>query len=76
MLFIVIERFRDNDMLPVCERLRAAGRALPDGLDYVDSWVEANFSWCFQLRCDDLRLVHNGSFSGAARARLSKSCRW
>ncbi len=58
MLFMVIERFRDNDMLPVYERLRAAGRALPDGLDYVDSWVEANFSRCFQLmRCDDLRLI-------------------
>ena len=50
MLFMVIERFRDNDMLPVCERLRAAGRSLPDGLEYVDSWVEANFSRCFQ-RC-------------------------
>ena len=58
MLFMVIERFRDNDMLPVYERLRTAGRSLPDGLEYVDSWVEANFSRCFQLmRCDDLRLI-------------------
>ena len=45
-------------MLPVYGRLRAAGRSLPDGLEYVDSWVEANFSRCFQLmRCDDLRLI-------------------
>jgi uncharacterized protein DUF3303 len=30
---------------------------LPEGLEYIDSWVEANFSRCFQLmRCDDLRL--------------------
>jgi hypothetical protein len=37
--------------------LRDAGRSLPDGLEYVDSWVEANFSRCFQLmRCDDARL--------------------
>ncbi|HKN27425.1 MAG TPA: DUF3303 family protein [Roseiarcus sp.] len=58
MLFMVIERFRDSDMLPVYDRLRAAGRSLPDGLEYVDSWVEANFSRCFQLmRCDDLRLI-------------------
>lgn len=55
---MVIERFRDDDMLPVYERLREAGRALPEGLEYVDSWVEANFARCFQLmRCDDLRLV-------------------
>jgi Protein of unknown function (DUF3303) len=57
MLFMVIERFRDNDMVPICQRVRDGGRLLPDGLEYVDSWVEPNFSRCFQLmRCDDLRL--------------------
>ena len=58
MLFMVIEHFRDDDMVPVYQRLRDAGRSLPDGLEYVDSWVEANFSRCFQLmRCHDLRLI-------------------
>jgi hypothetical protein len=58
MLFMVIERFRDNDMAPVYQRLRDAGRSLPDGLDTIDSWVEANFGRCFQLmRCDDARLI-------------------
>jgi Protein of unknown function (DUF3303) len=57
MLFMVIERFSDNDMLPVYRRVRDAGRALPDGLKYIDSWVEPNFARCFQLmECDDLRL--------------------
>lgn len=57
MLFMVIERFRDNDMLPIYQRVRDGGRSLPAGLEYVDSWVEPNFSRCFQLmRCDDLRL--------------------
>ncbi len=58
MLFMVIERFRDADMVPIYQRLRAEGRMLPDGLDYVDSWIEPNFARCFQLmRCDDLRLL-------------------
>jgi hypothetical protein len=58
MLFMMIERFQDNDMIPVYRRLRDAGRGLPDGLKYDDSWVEANFGRCFQLmECDDLRLV-------------------
>jgi Protein of unknown function (DUF3303) len=58
MLFMVVEHFRDNDMLPVYRRLRESGRSLPEGLEYVNSWVEANFSRCFQLmRCDDLTLV-------------------
>ena len=57
MLFMVIERFRDNDMLPIYKRLRDSGRMLPDGLKYVDSWVEPNFSRGFQLmECDDLRV--------------------
>ena len=57
MLFMVIERFRDNDMIPIYQRVRDSGRMLPDGLTYIDSWVEPNFSRCFQLmECDDLRL--------------------
>jgi hypothetical protein len=58
MLFMVIERFRENDMVPVYHRMREAGRALPDGLKYIDSWVEPNFSRCFQLmECDDAGLL-------------------
>ena len=58
MLFMVIERFRDNDMIPVYERVRTSGRALPEGLKYIDSWVEPNFSRCFQLmECDDPSVV-------------------
>jgi hypothetical protein len=57
MLFMVIERFRDNDMVPVYQRLRDKGRSMPEGLKYLGSWVEPNFSRCFQLmECDDLRL--------------------
>jgi hypothetical protein len=33
------------------------GRGLPEGLRYLDSWVEASFERCFQLmECDDARL--------------------
>jgi hypothetical protein len=49
MLFMVIERFKNRDLAPVYQRLRERGRALPDGLRYVDSWIEANFHRCFQL---------------------------
>ena len=57
MLFMIIEHFKDNDMLPIYKRVRDEGRMLPDGLKYIDSWIEPNFSRCFQLmECDDLRL--------------------
>jgi hypothetical protein len=58
MLFMLIERFKDNDMVPIYRRVRDEGRMLPEGLTYVDSWVEPNFSRCFQLmECTDLRLL-------------------
>ncbi|MGL5064804.1 MAG: DUF3303 domain-containing protein [Microcoleus sp.] len=58
MLFMIIERFQGNDMLPIYQRIRSEGRMLPDGLKYIDSWVEPNFSRCFQIiECDDLRLL-------------------
>jgi hypothetical protein len=60
MLFMVIERFRDNDMLPIYKRVREEGRMLPEGLTYIDSWVVPDFSRCFQLmQCDDLRLLQH-----------------
>ena len=49
MLFMVIERFKGRDPAPIYARLRERGRALPEGLKYVDSWIEANFDRCFQL---------------------------
>jgi hypothetical protein len=58
MLFMVIERFKDNDMVPVYRRARDAGRLLPEGLEYVDSWIEPNFARCFQLmRCSDATVL-------------------
>ncbi|MEU7821644.1 DUF3303 family protein [Catellatospora sp. NPDC049133] len=55
---MVVERFRGGDARPVYERARDRGRLLPDGLRYVDSWVEANLGRCFQLmECDDLTLL-------------------
>lgn len=58
MLFMVIEHFRDRDAKAVYARFRAKGRMAPEGLVYVDSWIEANFARCFQLmECADARLL-------------------
>lgn len=58
MLFMVIERFRHGNAKAVYERFRERGRMMPEGLDYVDSWVEADFNRCFQLvKSDDPGLI-------------------
>jgi hypothetical protein len=54
MLFMVIERFRNRDPKPIYRRLRDEGRHMPEGLKYLDSWIEPSFERCFQLmECDD-----------------------
>ena len=53
MLFMVIERFRDGDAKAVYDRVKEHGRMMPDGLNYVDSWVELDSNRCFQLMQTD-----------------------
>jgi len=47
MRFMVIERFRDA--ATVYRRFEASGRMIPEGVSYVDSWVAADGSHCYQL---------------------------
>ena len=42
MLFMVIERFKDQDPIPVYRRVRDPGIKFPEGLKYVGSWIEPN----------------------------------
>lgn len=56
MLFMVIERYRDQDAATIYGRFKDKGRLAPEGLKVVHSWVEANFDRCFLLiECDDPR---------------------
>ena len=57
MLFMVIETYGD-DPKAIYRRLRERGRLMPDGLEYVDSWIAADFTRCFLLmRGDDVTLL-------------------
>ena len=58
MLFMLIERFKNRDAKSAYRHFRDKGRGLPEGLRYVDSWIEPNFDRCFQLmECDDAKLL-------------------
>ena len=55
---MIIERFKNRDPKPIYQRLREGARQMPEGLNYIDSWVEANFDRCFQLmETEDPRLL-------------------
>ncbi len=58
MLFMILERYRDGDPVPVYRRFREHGRLAPDGLRYVSSWVTHDLGVCFQvMECDDRALI-------------------
>ncbi len=58
MLFMVIERFRNHDAMAVYRHFREHGRGLPEGLTYVNSWIEASLGRCFQvMETDDVTLL-------------------
>lgn len=54
MLFMIIEEFRHGAHAAVYERLALRGRMIPEGVRYLDSWVEEGGRRCFQLmECAD-----------------------
>jgi hypothetical protein len=58
MRYMILERFRDGDPLPVYRRFRDHGRLAPEGLRYVDSWITHDLRTCYQvMECDDRALL-------------------
>lgn len=55
MLFMVIEQFRNSDPKPIGVRFREQGRMMPDGVNYVASWIDAPRARCFQVMETDNR---------------------
>jgi len=57
MLFMVVEQFRNQDGKSIYRRLSEKGRMMPEGLTFLNSWVAADLSHCFQLmECSDVSL--------------------
>jgi hypothetical protein len=52
MLYMVVEHFKDAPA--IYQRLREKGRMMPEGLEYISSWIGADLKICWQLmRTDD-----------------------
>jgi hypothetical protein len=54
---MVVEKFRNGDPVPVYRRFRERGRLVPEGVQYVSSWVDEKLERCFQLMETDDRLL-------------------
>jgi hypothetical protein len=49
MLYMIIERFKNQDAAPVYRRFRDEGRMTPEGITYLSSWVDIKLERCFQI---------------------------
>jgi hypothetical protein len=47
MLYMVIEQFKDTPA--IYQRFAEKGRMMPDGLNYVSSWIADDRKTCWQL---------------------------
>ncbi|HQU82738.1 MAG TPA: DUF3303 family protein [Pyrinomonadaceae bacterium] len=47
MLYMVVETFKDG--AEIYRRFREKGRMMPEGLNYVSSWIQTDFKKCYQL---------------------------
>ena len=56
-LYMVVEHFKDGDPGPVYRRFRERGRLAPEGLTYIDSWVDVTLERCYQLMETDDRAL-------------------
>ena len=53
MLFMVIEKFYPGKVKLLYERFDERGRLLPEGVNYVNSWIDENVTVCYQLMESD-----------------------
>jgi hypothetical protein len=55
--YMVIEHFKPGRREEIYERFHKQGRMLPEGLYYLNSWLEKDGNRCFQLmETNDARL--------------------
>jgi len=56
--YLIIERFKNQDPVPVYRRFRDLGRLAPEGLNYVSSWITSDLACCYQvMECEDRALL-------------------
>ncbi len=49
MLYMIIEKFHEGKVKRLYQRLEEKGRVLPNGVKYIDSWINEDVTICFQL---------------------------
>ena len=58
MHYMITERFHPGKVKALYQRFAEKGRMLPEGLEYINSWVSEDLTVCWQLMyCKDRLLL-------------------
>lgn len=49
MVYMIIERFHPGKVRTVYKRFEEKGRMMPEGLNYVNSWIDEKITTCYQV---------------------------
>ena len=53
MQYMIIERFKPGKLKAMYQRFDEKGRMLPEGLHYINSWVDEKITVCYQVMESD-----------------------
>lgn len=49
MQYMIIERFHPGKVKELYQRFAEKGRMLPDGVQYINSWINEELTVCYQV---------------------------
>ena len=49
MTYMIIEKFKEGKVKALYQRFAEKGRMFPEGLTYVNSWIDEEVKICFQV---------------------------
>jgi hypothetical protein len=53
MLYMIIERFHYDKVKELYKRFEEKGRMLPEGVKYINSWINEEVTICYQIMESD-----------------------
>lgn len=53
MLYMVIERYHEGKAKMLYQRFSEKGRMMPEGVQYINSWINEEVTVCYQLMESD-----------------------
>jgi len=49
MIYMIIEKFRAGKVKEMYQRFEEKGRLMPDGVNYINSWINEDITTCYQV---------------------------